>query len=214
MVKRYRWWITAGGATLLVLIAVLLHAHQTDVAVYSVKAVTYSTSKPSEKPIPKASYNWKGGAADPKFINLPTISASGFVQFMGVDQNKQIATPTNVNFAGWYVNSVLPGQVGLSVIVGHVDGLTSPGIFYHLDALKTGDEFTVERGDGTMLSYQVKSTTAVSTADAVNVLFSQNPGIQSQLNLITCGGVFNRASKEYEKRIIVTAALTGTLPKS
>ncbi len=199
---------------MLVCIVVIIHVHQTATATHSIKPVTYSTNKPSEAPIPQASYNWKGSADDPKFISLPTISASGFVQFMGIDQNKQIATPTNVNFAGWYINSVLPGQEGLSIIVGHVDGLTSPGIFYHLDDLKTGDEFTVERGDGTLLNYQVKKVSAVSTEDAVNVLFSQDPSIKSQLNLITCGGVFNHALKEYEQRIIIGAALVNTQPKT
>lgn len=195
---------------LAIIALIALRTHQTAVATYHPKPITYSSTKPSEAPVSRTHYTWKGGADEPKFINLPTVSASGFIQFMGVDQNRQIATPTNVNFAGWYVNSVLPGQAGLSIIVGHVDGLTSPGIFYHLDKLQEGDTFTVERGDGTILTYQVKHTTAVTAENAVSVLFSQDQTISSQLNLITCGGVFNHALKEYEQRIIVTAALVGT----
>lgn len=169
--------------------------------------LSYSTDKPSQSPIKASSYVSTAGPTEPKYISLPTISAQGFIQKVSIDQNGQIATPNNVNLAGWYVNSAAPGQPGLSIIVGHVDGYTSPGIFLHLNKLQPGTAFTLQLGNGTILTYSVMQVTAVDASSAVSVLFSQNPSVKSQLNLITCGGTFNSAARSYEQRIIVSAKL-------
>jgi len=169
--------------------------------------ISYSTSKPSQNPIQASSYVSTARPMEPKYISLPSIAASGFIQKVGIDQNGQIATPNNVNLAAWYVNSVAPGQPGLSIILGHVDGYTSPGIFIHLSKLKPGDHFTVQLGSGTLLTYDVIKVVAVSASNAVSTLFSQDPNIKSQLNLVTCGGTFNSATKSYAERVVVDAAL-------
>ena len=169
------------------------------------KPVTHSLDKPNESPPPKT-YAWKGTAADPKYINLPTIAAAGFVQFMGVDQNRQVAAPESIYLAGWYVNSVRPGEVGLSIIDGHVDGYQKPGIFNHLALLKPADQFTVERGDGRKLTFRVRQVATLDVSAATQELFARNPDIASQLNIITCGGTFKQ-STGYDQRVVVTAEL-------
>ena len=45
----------------------------------------------------------------------------------------------------------------------------------------------------------------VDTDKAEAALFSQNLKIKNQLNLITCGGDFDKSKKVYDKRIIVSA---------
>ena len=172
-----------------------------------IKHVITKSAPPSEQPITKADYVSTAGPLEPNYISLPTISAEGFVQKMGIDQHGEIATPTNVSFAGWYVNSVLPGQPGLSVIVGHLDGRTSPGIFLHLDKLKPDDALSVTLGNGTKLNYNVRTVTTVDNAHTVAALFSQDSTIKSQLNLITCGGSFSRTTSSYDARVIVSTAL-------
>ncbi len=168
------------------------------------KVITYSTDKPDEIP-PPTDYSWAGGSDDPKLISLPTIDTQGFIQQVGVDQNKQVAVPTNVHMAGWFVDTVRPGQAGLAVIDGHVDGLTTGGIFRNLKKLKVGDQFSVTLGSGYTIYYAVTSVAAIDAGDAVSPLFSQDPSVASQLNLITCGGTFNTTTKTYDHRIIVTA---------
>lgn len=187
-------------------IAVIIMNQQVDSANQEDKPVAYSTDRPDENPIPD-NYKWRGGPEYPKFIELPTIKASGFIQKMSVDQHKQIAVPTNINLAGWFVESVRPGQTGLSIIDGHVNGRKADGIFKNLKNLKNGDEFTVKLGSGKTLRYKVFGQTSVATKDAPNVLFSQDPTKKSQLNLITCGGAFNKKANQYEQRVIVNAEL-------
>jgi LPXTG-site transpeptidase (sortase) family protein len=211
MSRRYVFAATAG---LLILAgsgaAALYISRKPHIQTYppSIKnVVAHTTAHPSEAPVVKAAYVSTAGPEEPKYISLPTIGAQGFIQKMGIDQNNQVAAPNNVNLAGWYVNSVLPGQQGLSIIDGHVDGLSSPGIFKNLNKLKVADQFTVERGDGTVLTYRVRYINSVNAEDAVKTLFSQEPTVVSELNIITCGGTFNRTSKSYEQRIVVTAEL-------
>lgn len=171
------------------------------------EVITYSTDTPGEEK-PSVDYNWRGSADDPKKIIIKSIGVNAFLQNVGVDQNRQIAVPNNIHIAGWFVDSVRPGQKGLAIIDGHVDGrIVSEGVFGHLDTIKEGDEFTIEMGSGKELMYRVSKITTVSTEESASVLYSQAPGIDSQLNLITCTGTYLKDKKTYDKRMIVTSEL-------
>ena len=166
--------------------------------------VTYSTDHPDESPVP-ASYHSTSTGAQPAYIRLPSIGAAGFVQRVGVDQHHQLAVPTNIHLAAWYVNSVLPGNNGLSIIDGHIDGPKYPGIFEKLATLKVGDHYELDLANGAKQTYEVSQIQTLPLAAAVNALFSQSPGITKQLNLITCGGTFNKALGMYDKRVVVVS---------
>lgn len=172
-----------------------------------IPVIRHSTNTPSETKPQKETYKWYGAPDEPKYINLPTISAEGFVEKAGVDQNNQIAAPKNVHVAAWFVKSAKPGQQGLSVIDGHVTGRVNVGIFKNLQSLKPADKFSVTLGNGSVKNYQVVSVNNVPVAKSVDVLFSQEPNINSQLNLITCAGQYNQAIKGYPDRTIVYAKL-------
>lgn len=174
----------------------------------TVKTVNYSTDTPSEDPIAEP-YNWSGNPSDPKYISLPTINSEGYIQRVGVDQNKQVAVPDNINMAGWFVDSVTPSQKGLSIIDGHVSGRYHDAIFKNLVNLKVGDHFQVTLGNGRVLDYKVINIQSVSVAQAPSVLFSQDPKVSSQLNLITCGGNYDESQKSFDHRVIVGAELAG-----
>lgn len=167
--------------------------------------VRYSTPTPSEKPATRHTYHSTAVGDQPQYITLPTIHAEGYIQAVGVDQNGAVAAPTNVTLAGWYANMLAPGKNGLSIIDGHVDGKTAPGIFYNLRKLAAGDPFEVALANGQVVPYRVKSVSQVAAASAASKLFARDTSIAGQLNLITCGGAFNRTSGVYNNRIIVVA---------
>jgi len=165
--------------------------------------VTVSTDHPSESPLP-ASYHSTATGNQPSFLNIPSISASGYVQAVGVDQNRQIAVPTNIHLAGWFANTVTPGDLGLSIIDGHLDGYHLPGIFANLAQLKPGDTFEVDLASGLKRAFRIRTVQSLPTSQAAGALFSQLPGVSRQLNLITCGGAFKQASG-YDHRIVIAA---------
>ena len=170
--------------------------------------VTKTLDHPSQTKPTASTYHSTAAANEPSYISLPSIGAAGYVQKVGIDQYNQMAASTNVNLAGWYVNSLLPGQAGLSIIDGHIDGHQhNQGIFGHLDKIKVGATFTITFGNGSNKSFQVKSVQLVNAADVPSVLFAHDPTIPSQLNLITCGGTYDGVSHTYAQRTIVVSAL-------
>lgn len=136
---------------------------------------------------------------------MPTINTDGFIQKVGVDQKKQIAVPNNIHVAGWFNQTAIPGEKGLSIIDGHVTGRVNNGIFKDLGKLKDGDIFKIEFGNGTSKEFKVVKKIDSLVKDSASVLFSQEPGIERQVNLITCSGVFDRKTQSYPNRLVVIA---------
>ena len=209
--RRWRWLLATGlvltVVAIVVVVCLVVNNRQIPTLTDKVEVVTHSTDTPSEQK-PGSSYTWRGSANDPKKIVMPTAGIDAFIQNVGVDQNNQIAVPNNIHIAGWFVDSVRPGHKGLSIIDGHVDGRTAnEGVFAALNTLNKGDEFTVEMGSGRVLRYHVSKVTTVATDEAASVLYSQNPSITSQLNLITCTGTYLKDQKTYDRRTIVASEL-------
>jgi LPXTG-site transpeptidase (sortase) family protein len=171
------------------------------------ESINYSTNEPNESKKDADNYKWVGSPNDPKKIIIQKIGVDAYVQKVGIDQDKKIAVPNNVHLAAWFTESVRPGENGLSIIDGHVSGRKTEGVFKNLKSLQIGDTFNIERGNGTKLTFKVFETRTVPEGEAAAILFSQNPKVLSQLNLITCGGEFNKKSQQYSDRVIISAQL-------
>lgn len=141
----------------------------------------------------------------PKRILIPKITVDGYIQLVGIDQEYNIAVPSNVHLAGWYVNSVKPGEVGLSIMDGHRDGSSVGGIFRNIEKLEKGDEIQIEYGDGSIKDFKVVEVIQVSIEDAFDIMYEKKDSVVRQLNLVSCGGRYLREQKTYEDRIIVIA---------
>lgn len=171
--------------------------------------VTTDISSPDESKVTAqdaASYTVP--ADQPRSILLPTISASGLIQKVGLTADNAMAVPSNIHFAGWFAQSVAPGKPGLSIIDGHVSGRYADGVFKNLKNLKTGDPIGVEFGDKSIRPFEVISVASMPEAEAAKILFDKHDDIDEQLNLITCDGKFNKATQRYADRVIVVAKLT------
>jgi LPXTG-site transpeptidase (sortase) family protein len=108
---------------------------------------------------------------------------------------------------GWYDFTAIPGTAGNSVIVGHVDTVSGPGVFYNLYLLRPGDAIFVTLG--TPARRERYTVTWVR-----EVPKSKFPGQavfgltqKRQLRLITCGGNFDYQTRHYLDNIIVGARL-------
>jgi LPXTG-site transpeptidase (sortase) family protein len=194
---------------------VVTHGHQTPHSAAVPKndinragVVIYSADKPATAAVRAASYTSTMTGQEPAYISLPSIKAQGYIQKVGIDQYSHMAVPTNIHLAGWYVDSVLPGDKGLSIINGHIDIPSDPGIFQHLASLMAGDNFELKLANGTVQTYVVSKVETLPLAQVPAVLFSQSPGISRQLNLITCDGSYNSRLKTFNERIVVIAKLS------
>jgi len=91
--------------------------------------------------------------------------------------------------AGWFDAGPRPGEPGRSVIIGHIDGATVPGVFQHVPEIATGSEIVVRDAGGGPHRYQVVGKTQVPKS---NFPASQVYGASKSpvLVLVTCGGVY------------------------
>jgi sortase (surface protein transpeptidase) len=129
---------------------------------------------------------------------------------LGKDGSIQVP-PVGANSpAGWFRNSPTPGQLGPSVILGHVDSATAgPAIFYRLGTLRPGDVASITRADHTVAVFRVDSVEeyAKSAFPTLQVFGSTD---HAALRLITCGGKFNPAKASYESNVVVYAHLASS----
>lgn len=107
--------------------------------------------------------------------------------------------------AGWFVQSSAPGDHGVSVIDGHVQGRYEPGVFENLATVKLGSRIEVRYGNGTLVAFKVVSVDSYSKTDAAHEQFRRLAGIERQLTLITCGGEYQKGEQSYEQRVVVRA---------
>jgi sortase (surface protein transpeptidase) len=168
--------------------------------------ITSSTDHPSEAPVNTKTASYTVASDMPRLLVIPRVGTNGFVQQVAVDKKtNEMAVPSNIHMAGWYTGSVKPGDVGLSIIDGHLLGYYTPGIFQNLSDVRPGDTFYIEFGDGSRRNFQVVSNHTYPVGDVVNYLFAKDPSIQAQLNLITCGGQYDKSQHEYNQRVLVVA---------
>lgn len=142
----------------------------------------------------------------PALIEIPAIDARAEVIPLGQTADGNMAAPADIHTIGWYEPGAKPGGNGNAVMAGHVDGLTSPGTFYNLKKLEKGDQIHITGTDGTELTFAVVEKQAYPPDDApLNDIFGA--GSKPNLNLITCTGIFNAGTGDYDERLVVYTEL-------
>jgi sortase (surface protein transpeptidase) len=144
----------------------------------------------------------------PDRIRIPAIGVSAPVTEVGLNADGTVQVPPldDHDLAGWYKYGPTPGQLGASVILGHVDSVTGISVFFYLKELRKGDRIYVTLADGRVATFVVDGVQRASKASfPTHAVYGKisYPG----LRLITCGGTFDPATGHYESNIIVYAQL-------
>lgn len=161
------------------------------------------------EPTPTAIAEYTVAAQYPRYLSIEKLGIhNAKIIQVGLKSNNEVGTPNNIFDAGWYNGSDLPGTGGTAIIDGHNGGLTKSGIFKTLPSLAIGDLITIERGNGTFLTYSVAENVAVPLSEANDYMLkarvSPVQGKES-ITLITCSGKWN--GKTYDHRQFVRATL-------
>ena len=143
--------------------------------------------------------------AAPVSLTIPLIGVQTNLMTLGLLSNGQLEVPPTTSVAGWYTGSPRPGSVGSSIIVGHIDNTSGPGVFYRLNTLTKGDKIYVKRADGTLAEFSVTSVQSYPK-DHFPTEDVYGPVPDAELRLITCGGTFDPATHHYLSDIVVYAA--------
>ena len=78
-------------------------------------------------------------------VDIPAIGVHSKLLHLGVNSDGTIRVPslnTQAEEAAWYKYSATPGQIGASVIEGHVDSYQGAAVFFRLGALRPGTAST------------------------------------------------------------------------
>lgn len=145
--------------------------------------------------------------SNPKTIIIPKIGVSAQVESVGLDSKNNMDVPKKPEKGGWYNLGYRPGEVGNSVIAGHLDKIDgSPAVFYNLETLKKGDEIKVldeKRKEYRFLVTDIK--TYPWDKFPLQEVFGQYS--KARLNLITCKGTFDKGASNYSHRTVVYSEL-------
>ncbi|HEX8228691.1 MAG TPA: class F sortase [Chloroflexia bacterium] len=139
----------------------------------------------------------------PAYLTIPTMGVVSKVEHVGVDKDNNMDIPKEAMNVGWFKPGAIPGNPGNSVMDGHLNWYGIPeAVFFHLDKLKAGDRVYVRDDRGRDRAFVVtKQQVCVWNNCPLMDVFG--PTKQTRLNLITCQGNFNRATQNYEKRLVV-----------
>lgn len=140
----------------------------------------------------------------PTRVRVPDIQVDSDLIYTNLNSDGTIETPSvhSPKQASWFKGSPRPGDVGPAIVLGHVDGDRQQGVFYRLRQLKVGSQITIDREDRSTISFTVYKVVHADKDHFPTDLVYGNTD-DSQIRLITCGGVFNRSERSYEDNIIV-----------
>lgn len=147
----------------------------------------------------------------PTTVSIPAIGVYSKLLHLGVNSDGAIQVPplpSGANLAAWYKYSATPGQIGASVIEGHMDSYEGPAVFFRLGALHPGDAIDVTLADGVTAIFKV---TGVREYPKIKFPAKEiyRATDYAALRLITCGGTFDYATGHYLSSTIVFASLSG-----
>ena len=149
-------------------------------------------------------------AVRPISISIPALGVEGPLEDLEADPvTRELSAPDDPSVAGWYAAGVVPGDTGPAVVGGHVDSRSGPGVFFGLRRLVAGDLVRIRRSDGRTVRFVVTDVRRYPKdrfpTDAV-----YGPAPAPELRLVTCGGIFDRARRNYEDNVVVNAVLSAS----
>ena len=192
--------IAAGTAAVVVAFGAQVHAPQPSSSVAGV--IGSSARGPS---LPRSL---------PVSVNIPAIGVDSTLLHLGLNSDGTIQVPsleTSSGKAAWYKYSATPGQIGSSVIEGHVDSYQGAAVFFRLGALRPGDTVNVTLADGMTAIFRVTGVREYAKSRfPVKAIYGATD--YAALRLITCGGAFDYATGHYLSSTVVFASLTSSRP--
>jgi hypothetical protein len=147
----------------------------------------------------------------PVRLSVPANGVSQRLLRLGLhhDHTVEVPAPSDAAYPGWFRLGPTPGQVGSSVILGHVDSLQGPAVFYRLRFLRPGNHVDVRLRNGAVAHFAVQRVATYPNAAFPARKVYGSPGYAA-LNLVTCGGAYERAHGGYQSNVVVYTRLVGT----
>ncbi|MGW6687661.1 class F sortase [Streptomyces sp. NPDC054961] len=182
-------------------------------------ASTPTTGTPPAAPAPPAVTPTAAPAAPAAATPLPAsapvrvrIPAAGVdtspVLELGLAADGTVEVPSvpEADKIGWYTKGVTPGETGPAVLIGHFDTARGPAVLKDVSRVRTGDEISVSRADGSTAVFRVRELEQVDKKSFPTAkVYGDTP--RPELRVITCGGEITAGHRP--DNIILYADLVG-----
>jgi len=144
----------------------------------------------------------------PVRIEIPSIGVDAPIAETGLKEDQTAEVPDEANEVGWYKYSQTPGEIGPSVLIGHLDWTDGPAVFFDIKKLKPGSVIKVTREDGSIAVFNVESIEQYRQNEfPTEEVYGKLK--KSGLRLVTCSGSF--IGEQYSHNLVVYAALVQTI---
>jgi sortase (surface protein transpeptidase) len=142
-------------------------------------------------------------ATVPSGLSIPAIGVDQpRLVSLGRNPDGTLQVPADYLTAGWFTGGPVPGEPGPSVIAGHVDSKSGPGVFFRLRDLRVNDVVIVRMSGGGQVRFVVDAVREYPKS-AFPTASVYGPVPDAELRLITCGGGFDRSVSSYLDNIVV-----------
>lgn len=149
--------------------------------------------------------------ATPTYLRVASIGVSTPLSALGLQADQTVEVPSDPDDAGWFDLGTSPGEVGSAVILGHIDSTAGPAIFSRLHELAPGRQIEVSMSNGAVVTFEVTSVeTFLKTSFPAERVYGLQGG--KRLNLVTCGGRFEKSKGHYESNVVAFTRWVSSTP--
>ena len=164
-----------------------------------------------QRPLPPEQLHASGERSAPAELRIPAIGVSVPVLTLGLNPDRTVEVPTDFAKPGWFRLGPAPGQLGSAVILGHVDSFEGPAVFFRLRSLEKDDVVEVSLENGAVATFAVTDVAMYPKDQFPAQQVYASHGINA-LQLVTCGGEFDRSARSYKSNLVVYTSLVGITP--
>lgn len=145
------------------------------------------------------------GGAKPAALRIPSLDLDEKPIELDLADDGTLEVPRDAGDVGWYAGGGRPGGPGPTVLAGHVDSKTGPGVFYRLTDLGPGDTILVDDERGARVTYTVdRVEDHPKEVFPTEVVFGST--VDDQLRLITCTGPYDQRAESHRDNRVVFAS--------
>lgn len=139
----------------------------------------------------------------PLRLVIPKIGIDAAIEYVGLTRSGAMGIPKKLDNVAWFELGVRPGEIGTAVIDGHYGWKSGKSaVFDDLYTIQKGDIIYVKNDKGEDISFVVHKVQRYDPQANTGEIFTSSDG-KSHLNLITCGGVWDKTIKGYSSRLVV-----------
>ncbi len=144
--------------------------------------------------------------ARPSRIIIPDIGVDAQIESLGLTADNAVDVPKSLWTTAWFNQSSKPGSPGPAMIVGHYSAY-GKAVFANLKKLNPGQRIIVTDEKAQQFTFAVTLKRDWPQAEVPMAELLGNRTSKPRLEIITCGGGYIKASRDFTNRTVITAEI-------